>query len=223
MMSNDMQDFERIAQTNLLREEAFGDMPAKEWTFEASMFTVPSIYKAKRYADEWDRFSREGIGLILIGDVGTEKTYAAGCIANALIDRMIPVLLVRVVDVLSHLQGSYGKDREIYYERLTRPELLILDDLGSERDTDFARECIYAVIERRLATKKPMIITTNIPLERLENPVDVGESRIYSRILEACVPILFDGEDVRKKIAAEKRKKAAAILTGKKEENEWIR
>ena len=106
----------------------------------------------------------------------------------------------------------------IYYKKY-----IILDDLGSERDTAFAQECIYAVIERRLATKKPMVITTNISLERMENPVDVGESRIYSRILESCVPILFKGEDVRKIIAVEKRKKAAAILLGKKEENEWNR
>ena len=69
-------------------------------------------------------------GLLLFGNVGTGKTYAAGCIANALIDRMISVLYVGMSNVVNRMQGNFGADRDSYIKQLMRPDLLILDDLA---------------------------------------------------------------------------------------------
>ena len=95
---------------------------------------------------------------------------------------------------------------------LMRPELLILDDLGAERNTSFGKERVFDVVNKRLLTGKPMIVTTNIPLSVMQKAADLDERRIYDRVLEACVPIQFNGENFRKGNAVENVKRAAKIL-----------
>ena len=96
--------------------------------------------------------------------MGTGKSYAAGCIANALIEKTVSVLFVGLSDVVNRMQGNFGADRDAYLKMLMRPELLILDDLGAERNTSFGKERVFDVVNKRLLTGKPMIVTTNIPL-----------------------------------------------------------
>ena len=90
--------------------------------------------------------------------------------------------------------------------------LLILDDLGAERNTSYGKECVFDVVNRRLLSGKPMIITTNITLSAMQKATGLDDRRIYDRILEVCVPILFNGENFRKGNAAENLKKAAELL-----------
>ena len=90
--------------------------------------------------------------------------------------------------------------------------LLILDDLGAERNTSYGKECVFDVVNRRLLSGKSMIITTNITLSAMQKATDLDDHRIYDRILEVCVPILFNGENFRKGNAAENLKKAAELL-----------
>lgn len=123
-------DFERMTRITTLRSEAFRDIPAAGWQFDHAVVT-PQLAKAKEYAANWDSFKQDGIGLLLFGDVGTGKSYTAGCIANALIDRMESVLFVGIADVVNSMQGNFGADRDRYIKSLMRPGLLILDDLGS--------------------------------------------------------------------------------------------
>ena len=133
-------------------------------------------------------------------------------IANALIDRLESVLFVGMSDVVSRMQGSFGTDRDHYMKSLMRPDLLILDDLGAERNTSFVKERVFDVVDKRLLTGKPMIVTTNIPLSVMKETVDLDDRRIFDRILEVCVPIRFDGENFRKSTAADNLKTAARLL-----------
>ena len=93
-----------------------------------------------------------------------------------------------------------------------RPDLLILDDLGAERNTSFGKERVFDVVDKRLLTSKPMIVTTNIPLSVIKQAVDLDDRRIYDRILEVCVPIMFDGGSFHKSTAAGNLKRAAYLL-----------
>ena len=208
----EMREFNRINHINLLRSEAFSDIPAAAWRFDNAPVMTKQLIKAKEYAEKWDDFSREGIGLLLFGNVGTGKSYAAGCIANALIDRMISVLYVDMTDVVNRMQGNFGADRDSYLKRITRPDLLILDDLGAERNTNYGKERVFDIVNRRLLSHKPMIITTNIALSVMQKATDLDDRRIYDRVLEVGVPVLFDGENFRRGNAAENLKKAARIL-----------
>ena len=84
-------------------------------------------------------------------------------------------------------------------ELMLKPSnLLILDDLGAERQSDFALEQVFNVVDSRYKSGKPVIITTNLSLQELKNPSDIKYKRIYDRILEMCVPLQFKGESKRK-------------------------
>ena len=115
-------------------------------------------------------------------------------------------------DVVNRMQGNFGTDRDHYMKSLMRPDLLILDDLGAERNTSFGKERVFDVVDKRRLTGKPMIVTTNIPLSVMKQAADC---RIFDRILEVCVPIRFDGENFRKGNASANIKKAA-------ENAEWV-
>ena len=117
-------------------------------------------------------------------------------------------------DVVNRMQGSFGTDRDHYMKSLMRPDLLILDDLGEERNTSFGKERVFDVVDKRLLTGKPMIVTTNIPLSVMKQAADLDDCRIFDRILEVCVPLRFDGENFRKGNASANIKKAAEMLNG---------
>lgn len=105
-------------------------------------------------------------------------------------------------DVVNRMQGSFGTDRDHYMKSLMRPDLLILDDLGAERNTSFGKERVFDVVDKRLLTGKPMIVTTNIPLSVMKQAADWDDRRI------------FDGENFRKGNASANIKKAAEMLNG---------
>ena len=68
------------------------------------------------------------------------------------------------------------------------------------------------MVDKRLLTGKPMIVTTNIPLSVMKQTADLDDRRIFDRILEVCVPIRFDGENFRKSTAADNLNPAARLL-----------
>ena len=85
-------------------------------------------------------------------------------------------------------------EKNTYIKNLCRVPLLILDDFGMERGTEYGLEQIYAVIDGRYRSGKPLIATTNLTLQELKNPQDTAHARIYDRLLEMCVPVQFKGE-----------------------------
>ena len=205
-------EYEQMSYRAMLRREAFNDVPAAGWRFESATVMTPQLAKARRYVQNWDEFKKTGIGLIMFGDVSTGKSYAAGCIANALIDRLESVLFVRMSDVVNRMQGNFGTDRNHYMESLMCPDLLVLDDSGAERNTSFSKECVFDVVDKRLLTGKPMIITTNIPVSIMRESTDLDNRRIYDRILAVCTPFRFNGGNFRKSIATDNWEKANQLL-----------
>ena len=128
----------------------------------------------------------------------------AGCIANELIKNNVPVMMTSLVKIINNLQGFTIADKNEYLNSLNRFDLLILDDLGAERQSDFALEQVFNVIDNRYKSEQPVIITTNLSLSELKNPSDIKYKRIYDRILEMCVPLKFEGESRRKEKSKEK-------------------
>ena len=156
----------------------------------------------------------ENLGLLLWGGVGTGKSFLAGCIANALMEKEIPVRMTNFALILNDLAASF-EGRNEYIERLCRFPLLIIDDFGMERGTEYGLEQVYNVIDSRYRSRRPMIITTNLKLSELKNPPDLAHARIYDRILERCAPILFDGKNFREENAGATRQTAKDIVNSK--------
>ena len=92
-------------------------------------------------------------------------------------------------------------------------DLLIIDDLGAERNTEYALEQMFSIIDSRYRCNKPLIVTTNLKLNELKHPPDLARARIYDRILERCAPILFAGKNFREDNAATTKAAARQIIT----------
>lgn len=92
---------------------------------------------ARRYVGHFAEFQKNGQGLLFWGNVGTGKTFLAGCIANALMEKNIPVLMTSFPKLLNALGGLYSGEKNEYLKSLNQFRLLIIDDLGVERDTPY--------------------------------------------------------------------------------------
>lgn len=202
-------DRERRLHIESLRDGGIKDRSLTGCTFSAAKIT-PELQKCQRYVNAWDEMEAGNNGLLLWGNTGNGKTYAAACIANALIDRGIPAMVTSIPRIL-----NAGWDKQTIIEQMHKYPLVVLDDLSAERDSDYSREIVYLVIDERYKAKKPLIVTTNLELEALCKPKTVDQQRIYDRVLEMCVPVAFCGESLRRAAANEKKRSLIGILNGK--------
>lgn len=167
----------------------------------------------KNYVDNFETFYKSNRGLLFWGTVGTGKSYAAACIANELLNRKTPVVMTSFVKVLQVIQYNTENETE-FVNRLCAARLLIIDDLGTERNTDYALEKVYNVIDSRYRTGKPLILTTNLNLQDMQMTQDIRYQRIYDRIFEMCHPVMVNGTSWRINQAKERFNETKRLLEG---------
>lgn len=186
-------------EVNRLRKLGFPDSEMAEWTFAHDDGTDPKTTSiAHKYVDNFPEMKKRGKGLLLYGPVGTGKTHAAACIANELVNQGRPCLVTNFARITNTLQGMFdGKQR--YLDDFNRLDLLVIDDLAAERDTSYMNEMIFHIIDSRYRSGKPLIVTSNLTQAELTAPCSVDKERIYSRLLEMCVPVEVKGADRRGK------------------------
>lgn len=173
------------------------------------------IRKARNYVKHFEKMRADNIGLILYGSIGSGKTYIACSIANEIISEYSYTVKMRnFAQILNDLQkGGFDLDRNEYINSITNATLLILDDFGIERNTEYALEQVYNVINSRYLKAKPTIITTNLNFKDIEKEQeDIMLGRIYSRIIEMCLPLRVTGIDRRKIESKEKIRKAQNLI-----------
>ena len=203
---------QRAERIQRLRDNAFPDGSLSHCTFDmASDPNHKLLLAMQRYVDNFRQFKEDGKGILLYGSVGTGKTFLAACTVNALIDRGLPVLMTSVSYIANKLMGMFEGKNE-YIEGLNAYPLLVLDDLGAERNTEYMNEVVYTIINARYKAKLPLIVTTNLTTEQLKAPTDVTMARTYSRVLEMCFPIKVEGVDIRREKAKAEYKTMSDIL-----------
>lgn len=204
---------QRRKQIEQLRINGISDRTIREYTFAADNGKNRELMAAaKRYADKWDRMYADNIGLLLWGNTGNGKTFAAACIANELMEKGVPVLVTSFARILNSLMGYSTGERNAYLDSLSAFKLLVIDDLGAERQSAFALEQVYNVIDTRYKRRQPLIVTTNLTMSEMKKPQSMDYQRIYDRVLEMCIPMHFTGESQRKEHSAYKIQLARELL-----------
>ena len=187
-----------------LKRQSLMDERLRDVSFDSFRKTNDNAYNMKlclRYANHFDEMLAKNQGLLFYGGVGTGKTFAAACIANHLLNQRIPVIMTSFVKLLESMQG-FSEDDSALIARLNRAKLLIIDDLGAERSTDYALEKVYDIVDSRYRAKLPIILTTNLSMTELKESTNIRYTRIYDRIFEMCYPMQFKGQSWRKVEAA---------------------
>lgn len=191
-------DFEAMQS---LKKGSLIDSKFKDCTFDTCK-VVPDnkrqVKLCKSYADRFEQMLEKNQGLLLYGNVGTGKSYLSACIANNIMERLHSVCATSMVKIMDLARDFKEKDTLTNLEaKMMKADLLILDDLGTESESSYAKEIVYRVIDGRYRIKKPMVITTNLTLEAMQSCLDMDKKRVYDRILEVCYPMQFNGKSFR--------------------------
>lgn len=145
------------------------------------------------------RFAKRPQGwLVMFGNYGVGKTHLAAAIANEALRHHMQVLFAVVPDLLDHLRSTFGPSSEAAYdtrfEQIREAPLLVLDDLGTESTTQWAKEKLFQIINHRYNYAMPTVITSN------RKPEDI-DPRIFSRMADRPLSqdmLMIDAGDYRR-------------------------
>lgn len=177
-----------------------------------------------KYVKNFKAMKEKNIGLLIYGAPGNGKTFLSGCIANALLDQYIPAVCVSSIGVLDRIKDSFNKYGDEGIQNilncLDNADLVIIDDLGVEVNTEWSRATMYQILNTRYEKKKPLIITTNLTLEQLKKRYDQdcpgwenGKGRTFDRVVnEMCQPIENSASSIRIQNGKEKANVLKEIL-----------
>lgn len=174
-------------------------------TFESSAGGDKSaIDVCKRYSDEWDKMKGMSCGMLIYGPVGVGKSYMAHAIANRLLAKRTSVCVTNMPRLLEQMAN-----RVDVIKAMRHYDLMVIDDIGTERGTSYGEELTYSIIDSRYASGLPVIVTTNLDKREIENT----NNRVFDRIVEMCpIALRVTGSSRRGEISKETAKKAREIL-----------
>ncbi|MFI6536717.1 ATP-binding protein [Nonomuraea sp. NPDC050547] len=150
--------------------------------------------------------------LLLVGDVGTGKTWTGFAVANAAVQAADPawVQYYRVPDLIRALQPSSGRE-DITYRFATECDMLFLDDFGAEMVTDWRLEQLWRIIDHRTAERTRLVVNTNLPYDSMgftdtpehlrpvhPNLVDTYGARIIDRLIHGAITVRYTGPSLRR-------------------------
>jgi DNA replication protein DnaC len=175
--------------------------------------TAPDqVQEVRRYVRNISEHLDQGRGMWFWGDVGTGKTTLAMIISKAAIDAGRSVAIYSLPRLLNLLRESLQADGGLtdLLDRLSLVDLLHIDDLGAENQTDWVLEQLYSIVNSRYEAQRAIVATTNLQPEALSERLG---DRTVSRLVEICRdPIVLAGDDKRREYRAERTEVAQPML-----------
>lgn len=195
------EELNRTAPLRLSTFESFDlNMYSHEVDRESGVSPYDKMQKIFNYCVQYARtFTPDSKTLLLRGGTGLGKTHLSLAIANEVTKRGYGVIYVSapmLMSTLSNMHFSKEENDAEYLDMLTKCDLLIIDDLGTEFSTQFSTTQFYNLCNSRMLLKKPLIINTNLSISELEKSYS---SRFVSRIYGEGVRLNFVGDDIRLK------------------------
>ena len=192
-----------VTAEELNRKNCFNDLAYRNMTFDRDDRPEHLLSKAARAYAENFQPALEQHGIMFTGNVGTGKTFYACCIANALIQKGVPVW-VTTMQPLLRKAGDFSTADSVF-NQVKSVELLILDDFGTTQNSARNLDLMFELIDARARSGLPLIVTTNLAPETI-NTNDIELKRIYSRIKAMCCtceksPVRMTGADLREQSA----------------------
>jgi DNA replication protein DnaC len=167
-------------------------------------FTMKHIFEyAKNYAVTFDPQSSQSI--LMFGKTGLGKTHLSLAIANKVLEKGYSVIYDSIINILRSIEREhFSREHSMDMINLVMDvDLLILDDLGTEYETAFYNSTVYNIINTRLNSGKPTIISTNLDFAGIRRRY---EERVVSRITAVYTCMEFKGEDVRFQLKKQNQK-----------------
>lgn len=180
-------------------------LASKFENYQPNFYNQKAIEIALKYVENFESLPKKN-GLFLAGPCGVGKSHLAYAIANALIEQGKSVICMTMIELLMKIKSSYNGFIQMEPQILSlykNCSLLIIDDLGKEKTSEWALEKMYAIIDSRYTNLMPIIITTNYTVPELIQKLKVGDdimtaTAIVDRLLETCQYIPFEGMSQRK-------------------------
>jgi DNA replication protein DnaC len=167
--------------------------------------TAPEqIRSVRRYVRTIEENLDAGRGLWIQGDVGTGKTTLAMLVSKAALDAGRSVAIYSLPRLLNLLRESMDSEsgKLDFIDRLTAVDLLHIDDLGAEHQTDWVLEQLYSIVNARYEAERAIVATTNLMPDQLSDRLG---ARTVSRLVEICGDLIpLFGEDKRREFRAER-------------------
>lgn len=165
---------------------------------------------ARAYGEQIGENIAAGRGLLLFGPLGTGKSHLVAAVVNAAVDRGFAAIMERVPKLLLTLRATYngGAVTEQQLMRgMTDADLLVLDDAGSEKWTEWTEPTLYTIIDERYTQQKALLITSNLNLAELQQKIG---PRAMDRIVDMCAIVETSGPSYRRERAKKRLAKAGA-------------
>ena len=159
-----------------------------------------------RYLNGFEKYKSEGKGIYFHSETkGSGKTFLMAIIGNELVNKGYSVRFAKTYDILAMIKNTYSQTTEISEEavlnQIINIDVLLVDDIGTERANDWVNEKFNYIIDKRMISKKVTIFTSNCEAKDLKL-----DSRIVNRINKMALPIKFPEISIRTEMSTSENK-----------------